>query len=106
MQLKRLKLRKNNWSTEAYRFDEVFTETASQKRIYEVVAKPVVEVTHEVLKTCLFSIISMKFLHRFSLSCLSFNFFIRLVCSQVSIFSIFSKRVILEMFECHGSSVQ
>lgn len=44
MQLKRLKLRKNNWSSESYRFDEVFTESASQKRVYEVVAKPVVEV--------------------------------------------------------------
>ena len=44
-QLKRLKLRKNNWSFESYRFDEVFTETASQKRVYEVVAKPVVEVS-------------------------------------------------------------
>ncbi|XP_041022574.1 kinesin-like protein KIN-UC isoform X2 [Juglans microcarpa x Juglans regia] len=42
-ELKRLKLRKNNWSSESYRFDEVFTETASQKRVYEVVAKPVVE---------------------------------------------------------------
>ncbi|GAA0169671.1 microtubule binding motor protein [Lithospermum erythrorhizon] len=42
-ELKRLKLRKNNWSSESYRFDEIFTETASQKRIYEVVAKPVVE---------------------------------------------------------------
>ncbi|GMN50999.1 hypothetical protein TIFTF001_020165 [Ficus carica] len=42
-ELKRLKLRKNNWSTESYRFDEVFTETASQKRVYEAVAKPVVE---------------------------------------------------------------
>uniref|UniRef100_A0A6N2MC18 Kinesin-like protein n=1 Tax=Salix viminalis TaxID=40686 RepID=A0A6N2MC18_SALVM len=41
--LKRLKLKKNNWSSESYRFDEVFTETASQKRVYEVVAKPVVE---------------------------------------------------------------
>ncbi|KAM7265673.1 hypothetical protein ACFE04_003356 [Oxalis oulophora] len=42
-ELKRLKLKKNNWNTEAYRFDEVFTETASQRRVYEVVAKPVVE---------------------------------------------------------------
>ncbi|KAL3838294.1 hypothetical protein ACJIZ3_022885 [Penstemon smallii] len=42
-ELKRLKLKKNNWSSEAYRFDEVFTESASQKRVYEVVAKPVVE---------------------------------------------------------------
>ncbi|XP_044508676.1 kinesin-like protein KIN-UC isoform X2 [Mangifera indica] len=42
-ELKRLKLRKNNWSSESYRFDEVFTETASQRRVYEVVAKPVVE---------------------------------------------------------------
>lgn len=37
-------MRKNNWTSESYRFDEVFTETASQKRVYEVVAKPVVEV--------------------------------------------------------------
>ncbi|KAF9674909.1 hypothetical protein SADUNF_Sadunf10G0176400 [Salix dunnii] len=42
-ELKRLKLKKNNWSSESYRFDEVFTETSSQKRVYEVVAKPVVE---------------------------------------------------------------
>ncbi|KAL3579364.1 hypothetical protein D5086_020868 [Populus alba] len=42
-ELKRLKLKKNNWSSESFRFDEVFTETASQKRVYEVVAKPVVE---------------------------------------------------------------
>lgn len=45
MQLKKLKLRKNNWSAEYYRFDEVFAESASQKRVYEVVAKPVVEVS-------------------------------------------------------------
>ncbi|XP_059666045.1 kinesin-like protein KIN-UC [Cornus florida] len=42
-ELKRLNLKKNNWSSESYRFDEVFTESASQRRIYEVVAKPVVE---------------------------------------------------------------
>ncbi|XP_019059467.1 PREDICTED: kinesin-like protein KIN-UA isoform X2 [Tarenaya hassleriana] len=42
-ELKRLKLRKNNWDTDTYEFDEVFTEYASQKRVYEVVAKPVVE---------------------------------------------------------------
>ncbi|XP_056173727.1 kinesin-like protein KIN-UA isoform X2 [Syzygium oleosum] len=42
-ELKRLKLRKNNWDTDTYEFDEVFTEAASQKRVYEVVAKPVVE---------------------------------------------------------------
>ncbi|MBA0741301.1 hypothetical protein Gogos_014465, partial [Gossypium gossypioides] len=41
--LKRLKLRKNNWESETYEFDEVLTEFASQKRVYEVVAKPVVE---------------------------------------------------------------
>lgn len=45
MQLKKLKLRRNNWSAEYYRFDEVFADSASQKRIYEVVAKPVVEVS-------------------------------------------------------------
>ena len=44
MQLKRLKLRKNNWECETYEFDEVLTEFSSQKRVYEVVAKPVVEV--------------------------------------------------------------
>lgn len=43
-QLKRLKLRKNNWESDTYEFDEVLTEYASQKRVYEVVAKPVVEV--------------------------------------------------------------
>ena len=46
LQLKRLKLRKNNWESETYEFDEVLTEFASQKRVYEVVAKPVVEVLH------------------------------------------------------------
>ncbi|XP_065859440.1 kinesin-like protein KIN-UB [Euphorbia lathyris] len=40
---KRLKLRKNNWDADTYEFDEVLTEFASQKRVYEVVAKPVVE---------------------------------------------------------------
>ncbi|KAG8073508.1 hypothetical protein GUJ93_ZPchr0006g42140 [Zizania palustris] len=40
---KKLKLKKNNWSCETYKFDEVFSENASQKRVYEVVAKPVVE---------------------------------------------------------------
>ncbi|XP_047327112.1 kinesin-like protein KIN-UC isoform X2 [Impatiens glandulifera] len=42
-ELKRLKLIKNNWNSESYRFDELFSETASQRRVYEVVAKPVVE---------------------------------------------------------------
>ncbi|XP_057991778.1 kinesin-like protein KIN-UC isoform X2 [Hevea brasiliensis] len=42
-ELRRLKLRKNNWSSESYKFDEIFTENASQKRVYEAVAKPVVE---------------------------------------------------------------
>lgn len=42
-ELKKLNLRKNNWNSESYKFDEVFTETASQKRVYEVVVKPVVE---------------------------------------------------------------
>ncbi|XP_012486716.1 kinesin-like protein KIN-UA [Gossypium raimondii] len=42
-EFKRLKLRKNNWDTDTYEFDEVLTEFASQKRVYEVVAKPVVE---------------------------------------------------------------
>ncbi|KAK9266125.1 hypothetical protein L1049_010772 [Liquidambar formosana] len=42
-ELKRLKLRKNNWDSDTYEFDEVLSEFASQKRVYEVVAKPVVE---------------------------------------------------------------
>ncbi|XP_051119097.1 kinesin-like protein KIN-UB [Andrographis paniculata] len=42
-ELKRLKLRKNNWDSDTYEFDEILTEFASQKRVYEVVAKPVVE---------------------------------------------------------------
>ncbi|KAL5710014.1 hypothetical protein ACHQM5_020629 [Ranunculus cassubicifolius] len=42
-EVKRLKLIKNNWTSDSYKFDEVFTESASQKRVYEVVAKPVVE---------------------------------------------------------------
>lgn len=46
MQAKKLKLKKNNWSSEMYKFDEVFTESASQRRIYEAVAKPVVEASH------------------------------------------------------------
>ena len=43
--MRRLKLRKNNWNSESYRFDEVFTESASQRRVYVVLAKPVVEVS-------------------------------------------------------------
>ncbi|XP_061339164.1 kinesin-like protein KIN-UB [Gastrolobium bilobum] len=42
-EVKRLKLRKNNWDSDTYEFDEVLTEYSSQKRVYEVVAKPVVE---------------------------------------------------------------
>ncbi|KAL3616576.1 hypothetical protein CASFOL_039966 [Castilleja foliolosa] len=42
-ELKRLKLRKNNWDSDTYEFDDILTECASQKRVYEVVAKPVVE---------------------------------------------------------------
>ncbi|MCO5580435.1 hypothetical protein L7F22_034301 [Adiantum nelumboides] len=42
-ELHRLKLRKNNWDSETFQFDEVLTEHASQKRVYEVVAKPVIE---------------------------------------------------------------
>lgn len=46
-----LKLRKNNWSSESYKFDEVLSENSSQKRVYEVVAKPVVEVIYNYLHT-------------------------------------------------------
>jgi kinesin family member 5 len=38
--------KKNNWSYESYKFDEVFSESASQKRVYEEVAKPMVEASH------------------------------------------------------------
>ncbi|GKC50846.1 armadillo repeat-containing kinesin-like protein 3, partial [Tanacetum coccineum] len=38
-----LKLRKNNWDTDTFEFDEVLTEFASQKRVYKAVAQPVVE---------------------------------------------------------------
>lgn len=44
-----MKLRKNNWDSDTYEFDEVLTESASQKRVYEVVAKPVVEVRIAIL---------------------------------------------------------
>lgn len=46
LQCKKLKLKKNNWASESYQFDEIFGENSSQKRIYEVVAKPVVEASH------------------------------------------------------------
>ncbi|KAL6195913.1 hypothetical protein ACLB2K_031530 [Fragaria x ananassa] len=44
-ELKRLKLHKNNWDTDNYEFDDVLTEYASQKRVYEVVAKCIEGVT-------------------------------------------------------------
>ena len=43
LQLKRLKLRRNNWDSDTYEFDEVLTKFALQKRVYEVVAMPVIE---------------------------------------------------------------
>ncbi|KAG6765191.1 hypothetical protein POTOM_029212 [Populus tomentosa] len=49
-ELKRLKLKKNNWSSESYRFDKVFTETASQKRVYEAVVKVCTGKTYTVGK--------------------------------------------------------
>lgn len=54
-----MKLRKNNWDSDTYEFDEVFTEFASQKRVYEVVAKPVVEVCHVVTFPQYFSELSI-----------------------------------------------
>ena len=42
--LERLKLRKNSWGSNTYEFDEVLTEFASQKRVYEVIVKPAVEI--------------------------------------------------------------
>lgn len=41
---RRLKLKKNNWDGETYVFDDVLSDTSSQKKVYEIVAKPVVEV--------------------------------------------------------------
>lgn len=55
LQLKRLKLRKNNWDLDTYEFDDVLTEYASQKRVYEVVAKPVVEVLFSNIVLVVFS---------------------------------------------------
>ena len=40
----RLKLKKNNWDGETYLFDDVLSDTPSQKKVYEIVARPVVEV--------------------------------------------------------------
>ncbi|KAJ9549856.1 hypothetical protein OSB04_022399 [Centaurea solstitialis] len=51
-ELKRLKLRRNNWDSDTFEFDEVLTEFASQKRVYEVVAKPVVEVRNTRYRLC------------------------------------------------------
>ncbi|KAK1416612.1 hypothetical protein QVD17_32403 [Tagetes erecta] len=42
-ELNKLILKKNNWTSDSYRFDQVFTQSASQNRVYEAVAKPVVE---------------------------------------------------------------
>jgi hypothetical protein len=39
-------LKKYNWICESYKFDEVFSESASQKTVYEEVAKPMVDVSH------------------------------------------------------------
>lgn len=66
LQLKRLKLRKNNWDCETYQFDEVLTETSSQKRVYEVVAKPVVEVYRILLHCMHIEILKSGFLNFFS----------------------------------------
>lgn len=60
-QLKRLKLRKNNWDSDTYEFDEVLTEFASQKRVYEVVAKPVVEVCINVMTVSVIHINAFEF---------------------------------------------
>lgn len=59
LQLNMLKLRKNNWSAEYFRFDEVFATSASQKRVYEVVAKPVVEVSISRAQ----SIVVLEYIH-------------------------------------------
>ncbi|PKA62744.1 Armadillo repeat-containing kinesin-like protein 1 [Apostasia shenzhenica] len=42
-ELKMLKIRRNNWISESYRFDEIFAESSSQRHVYETAAKPVVE---------------------------------------------------------------
>lgn len=60
-QLKRLKLRKNNWDSDTYEFDEVLTEFASQKRVYEVVAKPVVEVCINVMTVSVIYVNAFEF---------------------------------------------
>ncbi|KAL2559613.1 Kinesin motor domain-containing protein [Forsythia ovata] len=42
-EVKRLKIRKNNWDYDIYKFDEVLIEFAYQKRVYGVESKPEVE---------------------------------------------------------------
>ena len=44
LQLKRLKLQKNNWDSDTYEFDECLLNLLHKSVVYEVVAKPVVEV--------------------------------------------------------------
>lgn len=47
----RLKLKKNNWDGETYLFDDVLSDTSSQKKVYEIVARPVVEVRSYTLSS-------------------------------------------------------
>lgn len=54
-------MKKNNWSSEAYRFDEVFSESASQRRVYEAVAKPVVEVSNQKFREHGYEIVPLSY---------------------------------------------
>ncbi|GHP09496.1 hypothetical protein PPROV_000823100 [Pycnococcus provasolii] len=42
-EMSRVVLRKSQWEADAYNFDSVFAETSSQARVYETLARPVVE---------------------------------------------------------------
>lgn len=81
VQLKRLKLRKNNWNSDSYRFDEVFTVSASQKRVYEVVAKPVVEVIEKPY--VMYSRVHHSIYMLINLSSFTFSLFIFYTCIYI-----------------------
>lgn len=81
-QLKRLKHRKNNWDSDTYEFDEVFTEFASQKRVYEVVARPVVEVI-----TSLTYFLNLIIVHFLPISQILFSCVGKVLFCHINIFS-------------------
>ncbi|PWA60360.1 armadillo/beta-catenin repeat family protein [Artemisia annua] len=57
---------KVDWDSDTYEFDELLTEFASQKRVYEVVAKHVVEVDVMIFPAPLFAIVQPRSYYQFS----------------------------------------